>query len=58
MRVQGGHHYPSDCSAGIVAAEGLARAFLASPKFQAELPVLRAEVARLRALSAPSWRAP
>jgi hypothetical protein len=47
MRVHGGHHYPSDCSAGLIAAEGLARAFLASPKFQAELPALRAEAARL-----------
>ena len=58
MRVQGGHHYPSDCSAGILAAEGLARAFLASPKFQAELPVLRAEAVRVRSQPLPPWPQP
>lgn len=58
MRVQGGHHYPTDCSGGILAAEGLARAFLASSKFRAELPALRAEADRVRALSPTSVSTP
>jgi hypothetical protein len=53
MRVWGGHHYPSDVAAGLIAGERLARAILASPRFQAELPLLRAEAERLR-LTFPS----
>ncbi|AOS43819.1 Major phosphate-irrepressible acid phosphatase precursor [Lacunisphaera limnophila] len=54
MRIWGGHHYPSDVSAGLIAGERLARAFLSSPRFQKELPVLRVEAARFRSLSVSS----
>jgi hypothetical protein len=41
-----------------LAAEGLARAFLASPRLQAELPALRAEAALVRGRPIPTWPKP
>jgi acid phosphatase (class A) len=45
LRVQGGVHYPTDIYAGRVLGQALARDFLASPSFQADLAAVRAELA-------------
>ena len=45
LRVQGGVHYPTDIYAGRVLGQALARDFLASPAFQADLAAVKAELA-------------
>jgi acid phosphatase (class A) len=45
LRIQGGVHYPTDVYAGRVLGQALARAFLASPKFQQDLAAARTELA-------------
>ncbi len=45
LRVQGGVHFPTDVYAGRVLGQELARDFLLSPEFQADLAVVRAELA-------------
>jgi acid phosphatase (class A) len=45
LRVQGGVHYPTDMYAGRVLGQELARDFLRSPEFQAELAAAKAELA-------------
>lgn len=45
LRIQGGVHYPTDVYAGRVLGQALARAFLASPKFQEDLAAARVELA-------------
>ncbi len=44
LRVQGGVHYPTDIYAGRVLGQALARDFLASPAFQADLAAAKAEL--------------
>ena len=45
LRVQGGVHYPTDIYAGRVLGQELARDFLRSPEFQADLAAAKAELA-------------
>ncbi len=45
LRVQGGVHYPTDIYAGRVLGQALARDFLASASFQADLAAVKAELA-------------
>lgn len=45
LRVQGGVHYPTDIYAGRVLGQELARDFLRSPGFQADLAAAKAELA-------------
>ncbi|MEI6106056.1 MAG: phosphatase PAP2 family protein [Opitutae bacterium] len=45
LRIQGGVHYPTDVYAGRVLGQELARDFLRSPEFQADLAAVRAELA-------------
>jgi len=45
LRVQGGVHYPTDIYAGRVLGQELARDFLASAQFKADLAAARAELA-------------
>lgn len=45
LRVQGGVHYPTDIYAGRVLGQELARDFLHSAEFQADLVAVRAELA-------------
>ncbi len=44
LRVQGGVHYPTDIYAGRVLGQELARDFLRSPEFQADLAAAKAEL--------------
>jgi acid phosphatase (class A) len=48
LRVLGGVHYPTDVYAGRVLGQALAREFLRSEKFQADLAAARAELATAR----------
>ena len=45
LRVQGGVHFPTDVYAGRVLGQELARDFLHSPQFQADLAAAKAELA-------------
>ena len=45
LRVQGGVHYPTDIYAGRVLGQELARDFLRSPAFQADLAAVKTELA-------------
>jgi len=45
LRVQGGVHFPTDIYAGRVLGQELARDFLHSPEFQADLVAVKAELA-------------
>jgi acid phosphatase (class A) len=45
LRVQGGVHYPTDVYAGRVLGQALARDFLASTSFQADLAAVKSELA-------------
>ncbi len=45
LRVQGGVHFPTDIYAGRVLGQELARDFLRSPEFQADLAAVKAELA-------------